>query len=344
MSIKYDLVVFIGRFQPLHLGHTQVIDTALSMAPHVAVLIGSPNQPRTSKNPWTYDERKHMIDNRYALENDRVWTYPLPDQKYNDQLWATEVQRLVQDACERIRRRGFRDPKKIALIGHNKDDSSYYLKMFPQWELIDHEMNDHINATDLREIIFEGRSLKYLEGVLPPCVLEEVAHFQTTPEFQLLVREHNMIKAYKKAWEAAPYAPTFVTTDAVVIQSGHILLVERDAAPGEGLLALPGGFLNQNEWIIDGMIRELREETRLKVPVPVLKGSIKKREVFDRPDRSLRGRTITHAFLIELVAGELPIVKGGDDARTARWYPISELREEMFFEDHWHIIQSMINS
>jgi bifunctional NMN adenylyltransferase/nudix hydrolase len=147
-----------------------------------------------------------------------------------------------------------------------------------------------------------------------------------------------MIKKYKKSWEAAPYAPTFVTTDAVVVQSGHVLLIERGAAPGEGLWALPGGFINQDETIEDAALRELREETKVKVPLPVLRGSIKANRVFDKPDRDPRGRMITHAFLIELPPGELPAIKGSDDARHARWVPISDVEEAEMYADHYHII------
>jgi bifunctional NMN adenylyltransferase/nudix hydrolase len=73
----------------------------------------------------------------------------------------------------------------------------------------------------------------------------------------------------------------------------------------------------------------------------VLKGSIKSSHVFDYPERSLRGRTITNAFLIELPAGELPKVKGGDDARKARWFPINDVfrMADQLFEDHFDIIQ-----
>ena len=61
----------------------------------------------------------------------------------------------------------------------------------------------------------------------------------------MLVEEQAYIKRYKDIWADAPYAPTFVTTDAVVIQSGHVLLVKRRTAPGKGLWALPGGFLKE---------------------------------------------------------------------------------------------------
>lgn len=345
-----DLLVFIGRFQPVHIGHIEVIRTALSKAKYVAVLIGSSNQPRTSKNPWTYLEREDMIMEALAEIDpalcSRLIVKSLRDQKYNDQKWASDVQHLVAEAVEDagLRSTGAVNPNKVkvGLIGHSKDESSYYLKMFPQWTMIEHAMNEDVSATDLRRLMFEGKSSRFLAGVLPPHVYGVIEAFKKSKEYEVLQREYDMLKMYKKAWEAAPYAPTFVTTDAVVVQAGHVLLIERDAAPGEGLWAMPGGFLNQNEWIEDGVIRELREETKLKVPVPVLQGSIKYRGVFDRPDRSLRGRTITHAYLIELPPGPLPPVKGSDDARKARWWPINEIREELMFEDHYHIVQDLL--
>lgn len=343
---KSDSLVFIGRFQPFHVGHLEVMLSALEQASTLIVLVGSSNQPRTEKNPFTFEERKEMILNSLhevdpAFIN-RVSVQPLRDQKYNDQKWAIDVQEIV-DRTTRELFPATQIALRVGVIGHTKDESSYYLKMFPQWGLIEHQLNEMINATDLRGLIFEGKSLKFLDGVVPKAVLTMLANFVTTDEYKLVRDEYNMIKKYKKAWEAAPYAPTFVTTDAVVIQSGHILLIERGAAPGKGLFALVGGFLEQDEWLEDGMIRELREETRLKVPTPVLKGNIKTVKVYDRPDRSARGRTITHAYLIELPPGPLPAVKGSDDAAKAFWIPLSEVREDQMFEDHYHVIQDLIS-
>jgi bifunctional NMN adenylyltransferase/nudix hydrolase len=112
-----------------------------------------------------------------------------------------------------------------------------------------------------------------------------------------------------------------------------------------GLIALPGGFLNQTETLVEGMLRELREETRLKVPLPVLRGSIADRHVFDNPGRSLRGRTITHAFFLQLKPGELPSVKGGDDADKAWWMSLADLyaHEDQIYEDHLQIIQHFVS-
>ena len=103
--------------------------------------------------------------------------------------------------------------------------------------------------------------------------------------------------------------------------------------------------MNADEPLLDAMLRELREETRLKVPEPVLRGSIKGSRVFDDPHRSARGRTITHAYLIQLTpqAAGLPIVKGADDAEKALWLPLANLDPIRMYEDHYHIIQAMLS-
>ena len=114
--------------------------------------------------------------------------------------------------------------------------------------------------------------------------------------------------------------------------------------PGRGLWALPGGFLNPKETLFDACIRELREETRLKVPEPVLRGSCHSQHTFDDPYRSARGRTITQAFYFQLKNDPkgLPKVKGGDDAAKAFWLPLAELDAKMMFEDHYAIITKMV--
>lgn len=341
---QYDYLVFIGRFQPFHVGHKEVLDKALELADKVIVLVGSSNQPRTIKNPFTFAERKDMIRESYMRsplsEDDeefpanRIVIEPLRDNKYNDQAWAVSVQNVVKRVDASF---GWSDkPRRGGIIGHVKDESSYYLELFPQWDLIDHEINEEVHATDIRQIYFES-NLRYLADVVPGPTYQFLSKFSYTPAYDSLVREQKFIREYKKSWEVAPYAPTFLTCDAVVVQSGHILLIKRKAEPGRGLWALPGGFVNPKERIEDGMIRELREETKIKVPGPVLRGSIKAKAVFDHPDRSLRGRTVTQAYYIELPPGKLPLVKGGDDAASAKWVPLAFVKEEEMFEDHYSI-------
>ncbi|MCR2346213.1 NUDIX domain-containing protein, partial [Salmonella enterica] len=61
------------------------------------------------------------------------------------------------------------------------------------------------------------------------------------------------------------YDPTFVTSDACIIQSGHVLVIRRGALPGKGLIALPGGFVKSKQTLLMAAIIEAIEETGLKL-------------------------------------------------------------------------------
>ena len=347
MPRDFDFLVFIGRFQPYHNGHHAVVTEALRRASFVIVLVGSARRPRCGRNPWTFAEREMMI--RACLseaDNRRVLVLPVTDAAYNDDLWISAVQKTVAGAVAAHPSRPDRAPR-VALIGHSKDHSGYYLRLFPQWGSVDVPSAGSMSASELRAAMFAsggGASFEATAGSqVPTPVLRQLSSFMRTPEFERLRAELDFVRSYRARWAGAPYPPMFVTVDAVVVQSGHVLLVERNAPPGKGLWALPGGFVEPDETLRAAVLRELDEETGIEVPEPVLEGSIERAAVFDDPYRSARGRTITHAFLIRLPANStLPKVKGNDDAADAFWAPLAGLDPERMFEDHYFIIQRMV--
>lgn len=324
--MKYDYVVYIGRFQPFHYGHVECIKKALEISNEVIVLVGSSFSARNVRNPFTYFERVEMITGHFNTP--RVHILPLRDYIYNDQPWIAEVQGRVASIVN--------DPmKKIGIIGHMKDATSYYLNVFPQWERIDIPNLQLLNSTDIRVALYERAELRSELMPYASCRIVKTANLESLKE------EWFFLKEYRKQFEQLKYPPTFVTTDAVVLCNGHLLLVKRRAQPGKGLWALPGGFIRGDERIADATIRELEEETKIKVPIKVIAGSVTKTQVFDAPSRSLRGRTITHASLIELKNEKtLPQVKGSDDAEKAKWVPLVDFlkMEEQMYEDHYHIV------
>lgn len=333
MTKKYDAIVFIGRFQPLHNAHVEIIRKAGELAEKVIIVVGSADQPRTFKNPFSSDERRELIYQSCEGFAEILIVEPNYDTIYNDDAWAARVQGIVGVTTL--------DTDKIGIIGHKKDESSFYLDMFPQWELIEMPLIEELSASQIRSLYFrEDFNPNFIKSVVPEPVFQFLLDFAKTEKYKQIIREIEFVEKYKSQYASFPYPPTFVTVDAVVIQSGHILMIRRRAEPGRGLLALPGGFLdaNSDKSLEDAMIRELREETCLKVPGPVLRGNIHEVKVFDAIERSTRGRTITHAFCIKLPNGELPKVKSGTDAASAKWIPISKIDSSQCFEDHYEII------
>ena len=348
MEKQADYGVFIGRFQPLHRGHEYIIREALDRVEHLILFIGSANIARDPRNPFTFAEREQMLRGVFAYEmaQGRLIVLPLDDHLYSATAWMAEVQRKVRDVVAAHAMPGQNaDGVRIALAGFGKDHTSFYLKMFPEWGDIQIDSQyGTFSSTDVRARYFQ-RIPDVARAVLSAAVADQLDAFALGSIFGELLNESEFLAAYPGVWGHGP----FVTADAVVIQSGHILLVERGRLPGKGLLALPGGFVEKSEYIRDAAIRELREETSIadakgQIPPAMLASFIEdsRTRIFDAPGRSLRGRIITHAFLFRLPdRRNLFSVKGGDDAAQARWYRLGELKPDMFFEDHWSIIEQM---
>jgi bifunctional NMN adenylyltransferase/nudix hydrolase len=338
---SYHLSVFIGRFQPFHLGHLEVVHAALDVSDHLLVLVGSARKPRSLRDPWTAEERIGFI--RAALQpalRERVTIVPMMDALYNDAGWMETVQASVRATL--IQRGLAPEHAKVALAGHKKDGTSYYLKLFPQFGSIEVPSAHGLNATAVRAALLSS-DLAPVREALAPAVYTLLSKFAESPACQELRDEARFVADYKQSWQGLPYPPVFVTVDAVVVQSGHVLLVKRGSRPGLGQWALPGGFVQSDESLQHACMRELREETRLKVPEPVLLGSLLGSHVFDEPHRSSRGRTITHAFHFGLAPqADLPKVRGGDDAKRAFWVPFAEVEPERMFEDHYFILRHFV--
>ena len=351
MSKKYKTAVFIGRFQPIHNAHIKTIKKGLEIADNLIIVVGSSNKPPTIKNPWNAEQRIYIIKKaileEYGEATHKKWSDTVKptilhriifvktrDYLYNDYKWSTEVYSKAIDKAAT-------DDKKTVLLGCMKDDSSYYLKMFPQWDLHKMPYLWNLDSTDIRKALFEQGSLKK-EDKVPDIVIKEVERWKrfSKDRFNGLIGEYQHYKDYHKQWEKAPYPPTFNTVDALVIKSGCALLIKRGFRPGKGLWALPGGFLDNSQRIKDSALRELKEETRIRIPKKELDQSIKDMQIFDHPQRSLRGRTITYAYLIDLGNGTLPKVKADSDAEGAFWLPMGDVHkgENRFFEDHHSII------
>ena len=346
MNPKEEVCVLIGRFSPFHHGHGQLVFDGLRTAKKLIILVGSSKQARNIKNPFTFEERKELIyqwiEDHYPQREDDVVIIPLEDYPYNNQQWIEQVQMAVFTAKNMLH---VKLNVKPILLGADRDKSTWYLRAFGDFfdtQIMSADAYKHteISATKIRMPYLTSGEI--VDKYIPTVTEEFLREFKKTEAYTGLVKEMEFVNKYKEAWKVAPYAPTFVTTDACVIQSGYILVNVRDNFPGKGLWALPGGFLEQDEQLIDGCVRELQEETRIELSPAQLYGSIKAQKTFDHPERSFRGRTITTCFLFKLAdTKKLPKTKPQKgEVQKVMWIPIAEAlaNPQNWFEDHYHMV------
>lgn len=364
--MKEKVYVYIGRFQIAHKGHEAVITHAAEKADRLVLLVGSADLARDPKNPFTFDERKSVLEAMAQRIVSEQWSQgrsvtvdilPVHDYTYNNTKWLKEVQNQVRSVTSST---------DITLVGCRKDGdtSTFYLDFFPQWKqdfIKEFEGTEDVTVKPYGEVHTTGaisstklRNQYLSTKQVPPCIPQETVEFLEkfkvrSPEIlDNLVNEHNFVVRYKEQMNTQlPYNNIpFLTGDALVVCAGHVLLVKRRTYPGKGLWALPGGFFDAwtDQTQVDTALRELKEETKIQVPYKTLKGSIVKVDEFGDFERSLRWRLITKCAYIKLDGATLPNVKGSDDAEKAFWVPLSEITKNrhMFFEDHYSIIDTMI--
>jgi bifunctional NMN adenylyltransferase/nudix hydrolase len=308
--------IFIGRFQPVHHGHVHALGVAASQVEKLYILVGSANQCRSIKNPWTFSERANMI--RAKMHANRIQNFeiiPLNDYRYSDTQWMSDVRATIEHYSM----------GSPILFGHMKDGNNY-LRWFPELKFKDIESQYTINATAVRQEMFENA-----DSDMPETVRGDYAFYQKE----------------KQTFANYPFPETlnFNCSDAILECQGHILLIQRKFSPGRGAWALPGGFRNQRETFLDCAIRELIEETNVRVPEKVLRGSIVKTELFDDPSRSFGIPRNTMAVYMRISPnpdGSLPRANGADDAALCKWVPLTDaLNNIEMYDDHKDIVSKV---
>ena len=132
----------------------------------------------------------------------------------------------------------------------------------------------------------------------------------TTPEEGMT--EEQFLEEYKKQ----EYPKPSLTADIAVFRHSRdgveLLLIRRARHPFRSCWALPGGFVDPNEDVIDAARRELEEETG------ITNVSLEPFGIYGTPGRDPRGWTVSGGFCA-LVESAID-AKAGDDAADARWW------------------------
>ncbi len=249
----------------------------------------------------------------------------------------------------------------MVFMGNSKVESSYYLNHFPGWDYCEVPNHEHLNATDIRKILFPeavsvwrladitapldtaGRDTnairKELESVMPASSLD-VIHVQASQNLEPLARVFDDILWAGHQALSKPQNSVLIEAHALAVQSGHILLYQRENAPGQGQWALPGGEIAQEETLEQAAGHRLLKLTGLDLPESEVRNLMchAERRIFDAPGRSLFSRAITMAFVVQMPSKRtLHVVN-----KKAAWFPLANMPTEQMFEDHYGIIRNML--
>lgn len=333
-----------GRWQIYHKGHETLMNTALAKFERVIVVIGSAYRSRNPNNPFLVDERQAMITSTLSeADRGRVDFVGVRDY-YCDEKWVAAVIAAVKQV-----RQG---AGPITLIGFKKDDTGYYQDLFPEFGKIMVQQEHVIDATHLRDVFFEGTDpdsrLAVLAPYVSPGVIAYLQAWSRLPFYAQRVSEHKAAKAYRAEWGNGP----FPTSDAVVTVTVndvlHLLLEQRSGEGndcGAGLFNIPGGFLDPGERHYECAVRELDEETGLKLLPLTMRHALKSVKMFDHPRRSARARLITQVFHFDLGRmTHLPEVRPSKEALAVFWAPKHDLHQYVtnMLDDHDVIVDDFV--
>ena len=129
----------------------------------------------------------------------------------------------------------------------------------------------------------------------------------------------------------------YLTIDGIIeVYEGGIfqgiVLIDRKCEPLG--LALPGGFVEVGERVEEALKREMKEETGLDVDIDRILG------IYSDPERDPRFHTATVVYVAK--ASGQP--KGGDDAKVARLYQLTDLPLEKLVFDHGKIVADYLKT
>lgn len=138
--------LFIGRFQPFHLGHLKDIQDALKEVDELIIGVGSSNENKTKENPFTFEERVKMIDSVLLKKNIMGYAiFPIPD--FNeDSKWVQHIEKNL--------------PKFDAVYTGNEWTERCFKKFGYNVKKVN--MIDGVSSTVIRDMIAKGKEWKKL--------------------------------------------------------------------------------------------------------------------------------------------------------------------------------------
>jgi nicotinamide-nucleotide adenylyltransferase len=154
--------LFVGRFQPFHLGHLKAIEDVLREVDELVIVIGSAQYSHNLNNPFTAGERLVMVQNALKearIDHSQFWIVPVPDVHLH-MMWVSAVEGYtphfdVVYSNEPLTRRLF-------------GEAGYKVKSIRFYE------RKLYSSTEIREKMLKGESWKKLVPKSVATFIEEI--------------------------------------------------------------------------------------------------------------------------------------------------------------------------
>lgn len=323
--------IVIGRFQPFHKQHLELVKEALDVSDRVIICIGSVNQSRTMKNPFTFEQRKVIITTTLINAGIDVGnvSYEGLEDKPTDDEWLKQITSKLEDETT------------YTLVGYHKDDSSYYLDLFEDFGISYHEFESkgEMSATFIRQSWYSNYSSCNLADSVDAGVAKLLVNTRNQQWYKDLLDENRYICQQKDVFKDYPYPDSLnvCTADAVIVNpDGEVCFIRRGSQPQKGLLALVGGHKESNETFLQAAKREAEEEVGVKGNELFLLGQP---IISDNPDRDPSMTKVSVAYIFTVL--DWKKLTPNDDAvkiEWIKWKDIPDFKSEIAF-DHFEIAQ-----
>lgn len=297
MENQEKVWLFITRAQPgLHYGH---IDWLKQWQEHWInkwiIWVGSSNKEWTSENPFTYEERKKMIEKsaKALWDTMNVEVYPVPD-FWDMNLWMNHILKYLPDFDYVVSGNPW-------VLESMKKSGKIPIQL---------EMRKMVKGSTIREMIVRKWDLS---EYIPEDVIKYLDEIDAAWRLKKIFNQER-----KCPW---------LTVDIVCFDKNwKLILIQRKNPPY--WVALPWWFVDVWETLVNAAKREMKEETSVDV-------KIEKSDYLgyrDEPDRDPRAHAISHAFKAEISSWE---PKAADDAKSLVIVDPSEIEDLDFaFPDH----------
>lgn len=367
-KFQYQYGILPGRFQIIKNSTLDAALSLLSKCEQVIIIIGSSNQSRDTRNPFSGSDRIEMWLSVIPQDVSDRFHFITQEDVGNRAKWTSQVEQKVHDLITKIGD----NPEKsdVAIFGQASHPSNYYLDDFKHWPLEEIADVDDISASELRKEYFSieddrqaNEWFKKIKTIVPEPMITSLIEFRNSDHYQRLSEEASRAEYAMKPFSVRtepngpglPYPITIVTTEAVIVQGNRILLQRRKQYPGKGLWALVGGVIDENMSAVESALKHLVKKTSIDLTITELRRSVTETWIKDDPKRSAYGRRLSIPVLIRLdpiprgktpserrKSVALPRVRASEDTH---WFTFQEVREirDQIMEDHAVIIDQAVD-